>query len=333
MVRVAINGFGRIGRLFFRAGFDELNIVAINDLGDINTMAHLLKHDSVHREYNNDVHVHDNSIYVNGKEIRVFNEKDPANLPWNDLDIDVVIESTGIFRTEEKAGKHIQAGAKKVLLSAPGKGGNIKTIVKGVNEHEYDKENHHIIDNASCTTNCLAPIIKVLNDNFGVKRGFMTTIHASTADQRIVDAPHKDLRRARAAGLNMVPTTTGAAIAVGRVIPDVEGKLDGMAVRVPVTDGSLVDLTVELNRGTNVDEVNDLFRNVAIHHLAGILEYSSEPLVSSDIIGNPNSSIFDSQLTRVSDGNLVHITAWYDNEWGYSCRLVDVAKLINSFFN
>ncbi|MFP4424441.1 MAG: type I glyceraldehyde-3-phosphate dehydrogenase [Candidatus Woesearchaeota archaeon] len=332
MVRVAINGFGRIGRLFFRAGFDELNIVAINDLGDINTMAHLLKHDSVHREYKNDVHVHDNSIYVNGKEIKVFNEKDPSNLPWDDLDIDVVIESTGIFRTEEKAGKHIEAGAKKVLLSAPGKG-DIKTIVKGVNEHEYDKENHHIIDNASCTTNCLAPIIKVLNDNFGVKRGFMTTIHASTADQRIVDAPHKDLRRARAAGLNMVPTTTGAAIAVGRVIPDVEGKLDGMAVRVPVTDGSLVDLTVELNRGTNVDEVNELFKNVAIHHLAGILQYSSEPLVSSDIIGNPHSSIFDSQLTRVSDGNLVHITAWYDNEWGYSCRLVDVAKLINSFFN
>ncbi|MGM5488316.1 MAG: type I glyceraldehyde-3-phosphate dehydrogenase [Nanobdellota archaeon] len=328
MVKVAINGFGRIGRLFFRTGFDELNIVAINDLGDINTMAHLLKHDSVHGTYKNDVHVADNKMYVSGKEIEVFSEKDPANLPWKELEVDVVIESTGVFRSEDKARKHLDAGAKKVLLSAPGKAGNIKSLVKGVNEHEYNQNEDHIIDNASCTTNCLAPIVKVLNDNFGVKRGFMTTIHAMTADQRIVDAPHKDLRRARTGGLNMIPTTTGAAVAVGRVIPAVAGKLDGMAVRVPVADGSLVDLTVELNRATNRDEINELFKNVAMHHLEGVLEYSSDPLVSTDIIGNPHSCVFDSQLTNVSDGNLVHITAWYDNEWGYSCRLVDIAKLI-----
>jgi glyceraldehyde 3-phosphate dehydrogenase len=325
MVNVAINGFGRIGRLFFRAGCEKLNIVAINDLGDINTLAHLLKYDSVHGRFKGDIQIQDNKLIINGKEIIILSEKDPTKLPWKDLGVDIVAECTGIFRTHEKASMHIQAGAKKVILSAPGKGGNIKSLVMGVNEDIYNKDVDNVVDNASCTTNCLAPIIKVLNDNFGVKRGFMTTIHAYTADQRIVDLPHSDLRRARTAAVNMIPTSTGAAIAVGRVIPEVEGKLQGMAVRVPTPDGSMVDLTVELEKDTNAQDINELFRNVANFHLKGILEYTDEPIVSTDIVGNPHSTIFDSALTKVIDGNMVHIVAWYDNEWGYSNRLVDMA--------
>ena len=327
MVRVAINGFGRIGRHVLRAGMQDLDIVAINDLGDVETMAHLLRHDSVHGPYKGTVETRDGNLVVDGKEIRMLNEKDPRNLPWGEMDVDVVLESTGVFRTEEKASLHIEAGARKVVISAPAKGGNVKTIVRGVNEHELNPQDL-VVSNASCTTNCLAPIIKVLNDNFGVRRGWMTTIHAYTGDQKIVDLPHKDLRRARAAALNSIPTTTGAAKAVGLVIPDVAGKLDGMAVRVPVPDGSLTDLAVELNEEVSVDEVNTLFQNVAGHHLKGVLEYSEEPLVSSDIVGNPNSCIFDASLTQVMEGTMLHITAWYDNEWGYACRTVELLKMV-----
>jgi glyceraldehyde 3-phosphate dehydrogenase len=326
MVRVAINGFGRIGRLVFRAGYKELDIVAINDLGDSKTLAHLLKRDSVHGTFAANVEVKENSIVVDGKEIKLYSEKDPAQLPWGELGIDVVIESTGIFRTKEGAQKHIDAGAKKVLISAPAKGGDVPTFVKGVNEHEYQKDEHHIISNASCTTNCLAPVAKVLQDNYGIKRGFMTTVHAVTNDQRILDLPHSDLRRARSAYENIVPTTTGAAIAVGLVIPELKGKLDGIAMRVPVPDGSVVDLVVELEKEVTVEQVNELMKSAAEHHLKGVLEYSEEPLVSQDIVGNPNSSIFDSALTHVMDGNMLKIISWYDNEYGYSCRMVDMAK-------
>ena len=325
-MKVAINGFGRIGRLFFRAAYKEMDIVAINDLGDVKTMAHLLKNDSVHGKFPCEIEVHGDKLVVEGKEIRMLSEKEPENLPWEELEVDVVIESTGIFRTDELARKHITAGAKKVLLSAPGKG-DIKTIVKGVNEHTYEGET--IVSNASCTTNCLAPIVKVLNDNYGVRKGFMTTIHAYTNDQRILDLPHKDLRRARAAGQNQIPTTTGAAAAVGLVLPEVEGKLDGMAVRVPVPDGSCVDLTVELDQEVTAEEVNELFKNVANKELQTIIEYSEEPLVSSDIVGNPHSTIYDAKMTK-ANGNLLKIIAWYDNEWGYSCRLKDVAMIISS---
>jgi len=327
MVRIAINGFGRIGRLFFRAGFEKLDIVAINDLGNIRTMAHLLANDSVHGKFPCEISLNNGNLVVQGKEIVMCCEKDPEKLPWKDLDIDIVIESTGFFTTKEGASKHLDAGAKKVLISAPAKG-DIKTIVKGVNEHTYDKEKDNIISNASCTTNCLAPIIKVLNDNFGVKRGFMTTVHAYTGDQRILDFPHKDLRRARAAAQNIIPTTTGAAVAVGLVVPEVSGKLDGIAMRCPVADGSVVDLVVELNSNTTEENIKNLFKNVAGSELKDVLEYSEEPLVSSDIIGNAHSSVFDATLTKLFNGNFVKIVSWYDNEWGYSNRLVDVAQIL-----
>ena len=329
MVRVAINGFGRIGRMVFRAGFDDPGIewVAINDLTDTKTLAHLLKYDSVHGKLNQAIGFDDSSIVVGGDQIRVFAERDPEKLPWKDLNIDVVVESTGLFRERDKAAKHLAAGARKVLISAPAKDPDI-TIVKGVNEHAYNRETHHIISNASCTTNCLAPMVKVLNDNFGVEHGFMNTVHAFTADQRIVDAPHKDLRRARTAAASIVPTSTGAAKAVTEVIPELKGKLDGIALRVPVPDGSVVDFVCRLKRNASKEEINQLFKSVAKHHLQGILEYTEDPIVSADIIDNRHSCIFDALSTNVLEGNFVKVIGWYDNEWGYSCRMVDVIKLL-----
>lgn len=329
MVRVAINGFGRIGRQVLQAGINDPDIewVAINDLTDTKTLAYLLKYDSVHGISKYGVESADGGIIVAGKLIKVFAEKDPEKLPWKDLGIDVVVESTGLFTNKEGASKHIKAGAKKVLISAPAKGVDI-TIVKGVNEHLYNKDKHHIISNASCTTNCLAPIVKVLNDNFGVVHGFMTTVHAYTADQRLVDAPHKDLRRARSAAVSTVPTTTGAAKTVGEVIPELKGKLDGLALRVPVPDGSITDFVCELKKEVTIEEINTLFKNVSQHHLKGVIQYSEEPLVSADIIHNNHSAIFDSALTMVMDGKFVKVIAWYDNEWGYSNRMVDMVKIL-----
>jgi glyceraldehyde 3-phosphate dehydrogenase len=329
MVRVAINGFGRIGRQVLRIGlqFPEIEFVAINDLTDSKTMAHLFKYDSSYGKFNGTVSVDDKHIIVNGRRIPVFAEKEPENLPWKELNVDIVMESTGAFTSKDGAQKHITAGARKVLISAPAKGG-VKTIVMGVNENTYDKEHDHIISNASCTTNCLAPVVKVLNDNFGIEKGFMTTIHAYTNDQKILDLPHKDLRRARSAAVNIVPTTTGAAEAVGQVIPELKGKLTGMAVRVPVPVGSLTDFVCILRKNTTKEEINWLFSEVAKHHLKNVLEYSDEPLVSSDIVGNSHSSIFDSLSTMVLDGNYVKVVSWYDNEWGYSCRIVDMLRMI-----
>jgi glyceraldehyde 3-phosphate dehydrogenase len=327
-MRIAINGFGRIGRMIFRAayeqGFDKLDIIAVNDLTDTKTLAHLLKYDSVHGKFKGEVGHDNEAIYVNGKQIKVFAEKNPENLPWKNLNIDIVAECTGFFTKRDDAAKHLNAGAKKVLISAPSKDADID-IVLGVNEHEYDKEKHHVVSNASCTTNCLAPVIKVLNDNFGIKKGFMTTVHAFTGDQQLVDGPHRDLRRARSAAVNIVPTTTGAAVAVAKVIPDMKGKLDGIAVRVPVPNGSLTDLVVTLKKDTSVEEVNKLFKDVSNFHLRGILEYTEDAIVSTDIIGNTHSSIFDASVTKVN-GNLVKIFAWYDNGMGYSHRMVDIMR-------
>jgi glyceraldehyde 3-phosphate dehydrogenase len=329
MVRVAINGFGRIGRMVFQAGFNDPSIdwVAINDLTDTKTLAHLLKYDSVHKKFPAEVSFDEKNLFVNGKRIAVIAERDPEKLPWSQMNIDVVVECTGFFTDREGAMKHIKAGAKKVLISAPAKGVDI-TIVKGVNEHLYNKEKHSIISNASCTTNCLAPMVKVLNDNFGVIHGFMNTTHAYTADQRLVDAPHKDLRRARSAALSIIPTTTGAAKTVGEVIPELKGKLDGISLRVPVPDGSIVDFVCELKKDCSIEEINLLFKNVSASHLKGVLEYSEEPLVSADIIHNSHSCIFDAPSTNVIDKRFVKILGWYDNEWGYSCRMVDVIKLL-----
>ena len=330
MIRVAINGFGRIGRLVFRAGMKRKGIefVAINDLTDAKTLAYLLKYDSVHGILDADIKAKGNSIVVNGKEIKIFSEKEPENLPWKKLKIDVVVESTGIFITKEGAEKHLKAGAKKVLISAPAKGDNpIKTIVIGVNEKDYDKKKDNIVSLASCTTNCLAPIVKVLNDNFGVEKGFMTTVHAYTNDQNILDLVHKDLRRARAANLSIIPTTTGAAKSVAETIPALKGKLDGMAMRVPVADGSITDFVAVLKKEATAEEINRIFKSAAEKSLKGILQYTEEPIVSIDIVGNPHSAIFDSELTKTS-GNLVKVVAWYDNEWGYSNRMVDFIKMI-----
>lgn len=329
MVRVAINGFGRIGRMVMRASLDHpgIEVVACNDLTDIKTLSHLFKHDSVHGKFQGEIYTTEDTIVINGKPLRVFAEKDPINLPWGEMDVEVVIESTGFFLTKEAASKHIQAGAKKVIISAPAKGSDVKTIVLGVNEHEYNKETDHVVSNASCTTNCLAPIVKVLDDNYGVKRGYISTVHAYTGDQRLLDAPHRDLRRARSAAVNIVPTSTGAAKAVGLVLPHLNGKLDGIAVRVPVPDGSMTDFVCELNRDVTKEEVNTLMKNVSNHHLKNILEYSEEPLVSTDIIGNPHSSIFDSNMTFVN-GNMIKVLSWYDNEWGYSNRVCELVKLL-----
>ncbi|HEV09548.1 MAG: type I glyceraldehyde-3-phosphate dehydrogenase [Sulfurihydrogenibium sp.] len=330
-MRVAINGFGRIGRTFFRIanGVEGIEIVHINDLTDAKTLAHLLKYDSVHGIYDADVKATDNSIIVNGKEIKISAIKDPTQLPWKELDIDIVIESTGLFTKREDAEKHLQAGAKRVIISAPAKNPDV-TIVLGVNQEIYDPKNHRIISNASCTTNALAPLVKVLQNEFGIKYGYMVTTHAYTNDQRILDLPHKDLRRARAAAVNIVPTTTGAAKALGEVIPEVKGKLDGTARRVPVADGSLIDLTVVVEKETTIEEVNAAMKKYSEGSMKGILAYCEDPVVSSDIIGNPASSIFDSLLTQVIGGNLVHVASWYDNEYGYSTRLKDLVLFIKN---
>jgi len=329
MVRVAINGFGRIGRMVFRAGYKDRKIqfVAFNDLTDNKTLAHLLKYDSVHGKFQGKVEYDDENIIVDGKKIVVFSEKDPSKLPWKQLKVDIVVESTGFFLTRELVSQHLEAGAKKVLLSAPAKDADIKTIVLGVNEKMYDKRNDHIISNASCTTNCLAPMAKVLNDNFGIRRGFMTTVHGYTADQRLHDAPHKDLRRARSAAINIIPTTTGAAKTVGKVITELSGKLDGIAIRVPVIDGSVTDFVCELEKEVIAEDINRVFKEAA-KKLKGTLEYTEDPIVSTDIIGNPNSCIFDALSTKVIEGNLVKVLGWYDNEWGYSCRMIDLLKMM-----
>ena len=330
MVKVAINGFGRIGRMILRAGINnrKLEFVAINDLTDTKTLAHLFKHDSVYGRFPKNVSYDEKNLIVDRKRIPVFSEKEPEKLPWKNLKIDVVVESTGFFTTKELASKHITAGAKKVLISAPAKGGGVKTIVMGVNEKTYDKKTDHIISNASCTTNCLAPVAKVLNDNLGILHGIMTTTHAYTATQKLVDGPDKDLRRARAAAINIIPTHTGAADAITEVIPELKGKLTGVSIRVPIVAVSLIDLTAEVKRKTTPEEVNKAFRQAAGSDMKGIIEYSEEELVSTDIIANPHSAIFDSQLTQVIDGSMVKLFAWYDNEWGYSCRMVDVLAMM-----
>ncbi len=326
MKKVAINGFGRIGRNVLKSYFEkslDWEIVAINDLTDANTLGHLLKYDSVYGKFTEELVVKENSLVINGKEIKIFSEKDPGKLPWKEMGVDIVIESTGIFRTKEEASKHIEAGAKKVLITAPAKKEDI-TIVMGVNEDHYDPENHHVISNASCTTNCLAPFAKLVDDEFGIKRGIMTTIHSYTNDQNILDLPHKDLRRARAAALSIIPTTTGAAEAVSLVLPQLKNKLTGMAMRVPTPTVSVVDLVVEVGKDTSVEEVNEVFKNAAAGPLKGILEYSDEPLVSADYIKSDFSTIIDGLSTNVLEGNMIKIIAWYDNEWGYSVRVVDL---------
>jgi len=330
--RVGINGFGRIGRNYLRAALmnqADLEIVAINDLADIESLAMLLKYDSVLGRLAEDVSVDGDSLVVGGRKIRVLSEKDPAQLGWGDLGVDVAIESTGIFTKAEGAKKHLEAGAKKVIISAPATDEDI-TIVMGVNDGQYDPENHHIISNASCTTNCLGPVAKVLNDQFGIVDGLMTTIHAYTADQNLQDGPHKDPRRARAAALNMVPTSTGAAKAIGVVLPELKGKLDGYAMRVPVPTGSATDLTVTLAREASVDEVNEAFRKASEEGpLAPYLSYNEDPIVSSDIVTDPHSAIFDAPMTKVI-GSTVKVVAWYDNEFGYSSRLVDLTEYVGS---
>ncbi len=330
-VKIGINGFGRIGRNFLRAALAQgadLDIVAVNDLTDNKTLAHLLKYDSVGGVLAEDVSYDEDSITVGGKKIKVFEERDPANLPWGELGVDIVIESTGRFTKAEDAKKHIAGGAKKVLISAPATGDDV-TIVMGVNEGDYDPATDVIISNASCTTNCLAPLAKVFNDAFGIERGFMMTAHAYTADQNLQDGPHSDLRRARGAAINIVPASTGAAKAIGHVLPELNGKLSGSSYRVPVPTGSIVDLTlVTPTEGLTVDQVNAAYKAAAADgRLAGYLEYTEDPIVSSDIQGNPHSSIFDAELTNVS-GNLVKVSAWYDNEWGYSNRLVDLTEYV-----
>jgi glyceraldehyde 3-phosphate dehydrogenase len=327
-IKVGINGFGRIGRLVFRVGIQKgFDFVSINDLTDAKTLAHLLKYDSVHGRYPGEVSYRDDYLIVDGKEIRITAEKDPAQLKWGDLGVDVVIESTGIFRKREQCQKHIDAGAKKVVLTVPPKDDIDAMVVLGVNDEDLKPE-HNIVSNASCTTNCLAPVAKVLEDKFGIQAGWMTTIHSYTNDQRILDLPHSDLRRARSAAVSMIPTTTGAAKAAGMVIPSLNGKLDGNAVRVPTPDGSLVDLAANLKKDVTVEEINAAMKEAAQGPMKGILEYTEDPIVSADIVGNPNSSIFDALSTRVMDGNFVKVVSWYDNEYGYSCRVADLAEKV-----
>ena len=327
-VRVGINGFGRIGRNFFRAARKrgaDIEVVAVNDIGDAKTMAHLLKHDSVLGAFDEEVEALEGAIRVGNHRLRLLTERSPANLPWKELGVEIVLESTGLFTKRDQVQAHLDAGAERVVVSAPATDPDV-TLVLGVNDAAYDPERHHIISNASCTTNCIAPVAKVLNDAFGIESGFMTTIHAYTNDQRILDLPHSDLRRARSAAINLIPTTTGAARAIGLVIPELKGKVDGVAIRAPVPDGSVVDLVAHVGRDVTVEEVNAAFRAVADKGaLAGILLYSEEPLVSTDIIGSSYSSIFDSGLT-MAHGREVKVFSWYDNEWGYSCRLVDLVQ-------
>lgn len=329
-IKVAINGFGRIGRNVLRAAekhLDSINFIAINDITNAKTLAHLLKYDSVHGKFWGKVKVEGENLIVNSDKIKILAEKDPANLPWKDLGIDIVVESTGLFRDREKASKHLTAGAKKVIISAPAKGEDA-TIVLGVNEKVYDPKKHNILSMASCTTNCLAPVAKVLHEKFKIKKGFMTTVHAYTNDQKILDLPHKDLRRARAAAMSIIPTTTGATKAVALAIPELKGKLDGMAMRVPVPCASIVDFVAEVEKSTSSEEVNKALKTASEGALKGILGYSDEPLVSTDYIGNPLSSIIDSLSTMVIDGNLVKVISWYDNEWSYSLRLVEFIKYV-----
>jgi glyceraldehyde 3-phosphate dehydrogenase len=328
-IKVGINGFGRIGRNIFRAAMDDgdIDFVAVNDITDAATLAYLLKYDSALGNLDADVSSDANGIVVDGKAVKVLSERDPANLPWKDLGTEIVVESTGLFRDRDSASKHLTAGAKKVIISAPAKGEDI-TIVLGVNEDKYDKDNHHIISNASCTTNCLAPVAKVLLENFGIKRGLMTTIHSYTSDQRLLDAPHKDLRRARAAALSMIPTTTGAAVATGLVLPELAGKLDGMAIRVPTPNVSVVDLVAELERDASVEAINSAMKKASEGSLKGLLEYMDAPLVSIDFNGNPHSSIFDAPSTMALEGGFIKVLSWYDNEWGYSNRVADLIKYI-----
>jgi glyceraldehyde 3-phosphate dehydrogenase len=330
-IRVGINGFGRIGRNVFRAAYDDpaIEFVAVNDLTSPSTLAHLLKYDSVHGRFQAEVETAPDAITVSGRNIKVLAERDPAALPWGSLGVDYVVESTGLFRSRDKAKLHLDAGAKKVIISAPAKGEDI-TIVMGVNHEQYDPGRHSIISNASCTTNCLAPVAKVLHDSFGIRRGLMTTIHAYTNDQRILDLPHEDLRRARAAALSIIPTTTGAAVAVGLVLPELKGKLDGFSMRVPTPDVSMIDLVVELGESTSREEVNDAFRAAAAGSLQGILAYSGEPLVSVDYLGNSHSAIIDGLSTTVMEGNFAKVIGWYDNEWAYSVRVADLIKFMAS---
>ncbi|MFJ5528341.1 type I glyceraldehyde-3-phosphate dehydrogenase [Streptomyces sp. NPDC093261] len=331
-IRVGINGFGRIGRNYFRALLEQgadIEIVAVNDLGDTATTAHLLKYDTILGRLKEEVSHTEDTITVGGKTIKVLSERNPADIPWGELGVDIVIESTGIFTKKEDAEKHIAGGAKKVIISAPAKNEDV-TIVMGVNQDVYDSANHHVISNASCTTNCVAPMAKVLDENFGIVKGLMTTVHAYTNDQRILDFPHKDLRRARAAAENIIPTTTGAAKATALVLPQLKGKLDGIAMRVPVPTGSVTDLVVELSREVTKEEVNAAFQKAAEGELKGLLEYTEDPIVSSDIVNAPASCTFDSSLTMVQDGKNVKVIGWYDNEWGYSNRLVDLTVFVGN---
>ncbi|MFC1594715.1 type I glyceraldehyde-3-phosphate dehydrogenase [Candidatus Omnitrophota bacterium] len=329
-IKVGINGFGRIGRLVLRAGLahKDVEFVAVNDLPvGTKTLGYLLKYDSTFGELKNDIQVKDDALVVDGKETKVVSHKSPEEIPWKDLGADIVVEATGIFRDKERAQGHIKAGAKKVIISAPAKDEDV-TIVLGVNDEKYDAKNHHIISNASCTTNCLAPMVKVLLDNFGFKHGLMTTIHSYTNDQRILDFPHKDLRRARAAAVSMIPTTTGAAKAIGVVLPQLKGKLDGFAIRVPTPNVSVTDLTCEVEKETSVEAVNAAMKKAAEGDMKGILHYSQEPLVSKDFNGNSNSCIFDAEFTKVIAGKFIKVLGWYDNEWAYSCRVVDLIEFI-----
>jgi glyceraldehyde 3-phosphate dehydrogenase len=328
-IRVGINGFGRIGRNYLRAAVKQdadIEIVGINDLTDNATLAHLLRYDSIHGRFDGTVELTDKGIAVNGKEIAISSERDPANLPWGDLGADVVVESTGIFTDAQKAKAHLDAGAKKVLISAPAKNEDV-TVVMGANEGDYDPANHHIISNASCTTNCVVPLAKVLDEAFGIEQGFMTTVHAYTNDQGTHDQPHKDLRRARAGAVSIVPTSTGAAKAASLALPQLKGKLDGMALRVPIPDGSITDLVVTLGREVTAEEVNEAYKTAAEGDLKGILEYTTDPIVSIDIVGNPHSCILDS-LSTMANGRVVKVLGWYDNEWGYSCRLLDLTLYV-----
>ena len=328
--RIGVNGFGRIGRLFFRAALETgMEVVAVNDITDAKTLAHLLKYDSVHGQLPGEVQGIDGALVINGRKVKVLAERDPAKLPWKDLGVEIAVESTGLFTDRDNAAKHLTAGAKKVIISAPAKDPDV-TIVLGVNNEMYDPKKHQILSNASCTTNCLAPVVKALLDSFGIERGFMTTVHAYTNDQRILDLQHKDLRRARAAAMSMIPTSTGAAKAIGEVIPELKGKMDGMAIRVPVPNVSVVDIVVQTSRKTTVAEVNEALKKASQERMKGYLEFCEEPLVSSDFNGNPASSIVDAESTKVIDGTLVKVLSWYDNEWGYSCRVRDLVKFVES---
>ncbi|MPZ86670.1 MAG: type I glyceraldehyde-3-phosphate dehydrogenase [Nitriliruptorales bacterium] len=329
--RVGINGFGRIGRNFLRAAYDrdaDIEIIGLNDITDNTTLAHLLRYDSVHGRFSGSIDLTDNGIRVNGREIVIMSERNPADLPWKDLGVDVVIESTGLFTQRDKAAAHLEAGAQKVIISAPAKNEDV-TVVIGVNEGDYDPTNHDVISMASCTTGSVVPLAKVLDENFGIEQGFMTTVHAYTADQGLQDGPHKDLRRARAAAESIIPTTTGAARAASLALPRLEGRMDGLALRVPVPDGSITDLVVTVGRDVSIEEVNDAYRAAAEGPLQGILEYTEDPIVSADIVGNSHSCIFDS-LSTMTNGSMVKVLGWYDNEWGFSCRLVDLATYVGA---